>query len=47
MLQVKKIIPSDKSTNKHVFDFAEEGTVGSATFGDNNELLQQILVSND
>ena len=43
MLQVKNIIPSDRYISKHIFDFAEEGTVGRAIFEDNIELLQQLL----
>ena len=43
MLEVKNIIPSDYETKKHIFDFAEEGTVGRSLFEDNVELLQQIL----
>ena len=29
--------------DNHVFDFAEEGTIESAIFEDNIELLQQLL----
>ena len=43
MLQVKNIIPCVDDTKKHIFDFAEEGTVGRAIFEDNIELLQQLL----
>ena len=43
MLEVKNIIPSNKYTGKHIFDFSEEGTVGRAIFEDNFELLQQLL----
>ena len=43
MLQVKKIIPSNDDNYSHIFDFAEEGTVGRAIFEDNVELLQQLL----
>ena len=45
MLQVKNILPSDKYTDKHIFDFAEEGTVGRAIFEDNIELLQQLIAT--
>ena len=41
MLQVKNFLPSDEYTKKHVFDFAEEGTVGRAIF---NNFLRIILM---
>ena len=40
---IGEINPYDVNTNKYVFDFAEEGTVGRAIFEDNIELLQQLL----
>ena len=43
MLEVKNIFPSSGETIEHIFDFAEEGTVGRAIFEDNIELLQQLL----
>ena len=45
MLQDKNIIPSDLSEDNHIFDFAEEGTVGRAIFEDNIDSLQQLLVT--
>ena len=45
MLEVKNILPSDKDTEKHIFDFAEEGTVGRAIFEDDNDLLQKLLAT--
>ena len=32
MFRVKNVIPLDKNTNKHIFDFADEGTVERAFF---------------
>ena len=32
ILEVRNILPSNDSTNKHIFDFAEEETVGRAIF---------------
>ena len=46
MYQVKNILPYDRITNKHIFDFAEEGTIGRAIFDDNLELFQQLLADN-
>ena len=43
MLEVKNIIPCNDSTDKHIFDFTEDGTTGRALFEDNIELLQQLL----
>ena len=45
MLEVKSILPPNKCTDKHIFDFAEEGTIGRAIFEDNIELLQHLLAA--
>ena len=46
MLQVKNIIPYDRFTEEHIFDFEKEGTVERAIFEDNIVLLQQLLAVN-
>ena len=43
---LEEMFQSDKDINKHVFDFAEEGTVGRAIFEDDVDLLQQLLAIN-
>ena len=43
MLQIEKVFPADDKIAKHVFDFADDGTVGKAIFDDDLELLMKLL----
>ena len=45
MSQVKGILPKEKGTDEHVFDFAEEGTVGRFIFEDDVDSLQRIIAN--
>jgi hypothetical protein len=45
MLQVKNITPHKEHLDEHVFDFAEEETIGRALFEDDIDYLQHLLAS--
>ena len=43
LVQAKDLIPADINTNKHIFDFADEGTFERMLFEDDINALQRFL----